>query len=70
MIGCAAGRLLGGGYREIKGRASMPTAEQVDRYRWDGHLLALPAPPADNRADRGLHQLRAPARFGSVLAQL
>ena len=23
----------------------MPTAEQVDRYRWDGHLL--PLPPAD-----------------------
>ena len=35
--------LIRGRYREIKERALMLTAKQVERYRWDGYLFPLPA---------------------------
>jgi hypothetical protein len=42
--------LIRGRYREIKERAPMLTAQQVERYRWDGYLFPLPALSPDELA--------------------
>jgi non-haem Fe2+, alpha-ketoglutarate-dependent halogenase len=69
LTGQCAGRTDRRRYREIKERAPMLTAEQVEQYRWEGYLFPLPALSADELRECNQGLARFEHRLGSPMTE-